>query len=272
MKHKIFFIIILLTYVNINAYAGGLLGDAINIIAPGVGTNLDNEHRRIKNNNPGYKNLEENVTEAVKRPFTLACTLPYQTITNAVIARCSNWNNRLDDQHIIQQAKQTLINSNVFTENDFSGVQIRWCPLLGAHGMAPDRGKIYLDVSGKNDTPEKIAALLAHEMKHIQQYRRLGTDNFKCTYSDRYVGCGFCQDRRHSLEREAYDFEDNIYNRLVSNNQPSFTRLNTTYTQPRLSNKCGTYAGMCIINQTAVVGTSCFCGSMYGPVYGNLVP
>jgi hypothetical protein len=76
--------------------------------------------------------------------------------------------------------------------------------------MAPDRGRIYLDAATKSSGPKEIATLLAHEMKHIRQYRENGTDDFKCTYSQQYVGCGGCQDRRHQLEREAYEFVDSI--------------------------------------------------------------
>ena len=262
---------------SMNAYAGGLLGDAINLVAPGVGTKLDEEHRRIKDANPGYKRLEEGVTETVKRPFTVACTIPYQTLTSAVIAKCSNWGGRLDDQHIIQQAKQRLINAGIFSAHEFNGVQIRWCPLYGAHGMAPDRGRIYLDTSAKNDDPNALSALLAHEMKHVQQYRRMGTDNFKCDYSKKYTACGGCQDRGHPLEREAYDFESNVYNRLVAsdndryNATPGYGYTQPSY-QPALSNKCGTNMGSCFIGQVGQIGTTCWCNSMYGPIYGNLIP
>ena len=61
---------------------------------------------------------------------------------------------------------------------------------------------------------DSIAALLAHEMKHVQQYRILTTDRFKCDYARHMVECGMCQDRRHPMEREAYEFQDAIKARL----------------------------------------------------------
>jgi len=261
-------------------YAGGLIGGAIEGIgrATGIkpiedlGRNADEEHRRIKDHNPDYKAVEEGATELVKRPFTIACTIPYQTITNAVIANCSNWDGRLDDQHLIENAKNILINNGIFQPNDFDGIQIRWCPLSGAHGMAPDRGRIYLDTSRKQDAAQELAILLAHEMKHVMQYRRMGTDNFKCEYSRNYVECGSCQDNGHPLEREAYAFENEVAQRLSPSNHPQYTQP-SYYQAPPVSSMqqgipvryCQTQMGTCSIPPAmAPMGTPCFCNNAYG--------
>lgn len=142
-----------------------------------------------------------------------ACIAPYQTVTGVVIARCSNWDGRLDDQPLIGKAISTLQTAGILGANELSSVQVRWCPLQGAHGMAPDRGRVYLDVSLKNNA-FATASTLAHELVHIRQYRNLGTDTFKCDYSRAYVECGGCQDRGHRLEREAYDYENQIQVKL----------------------------------------------------------
>ncbi len=42
----------------------------------------------------------------------------------------------------VQQATSLLIQSGVLRPAQFNKVEIRWCPLSGAHGMAPDRGKV----------------------------------------------------------------------------------------------------------------------------------
>ena len=44
-------------------------------------------------------------------------------------------------------------------------------------------------------------------MVHVRQYRRMGTDKFKCEYSRAFVGNAGNQDNRHILEREAYAVE-----------------------------------------------------------------
>lgn len=237
-----------------------------------LGRNADEEHRRIKEHNPDYKAVEEGATELVKRPFTIACTIPYQTITNAVIAQCSNWDGRLNDQDLIENAKSILLSNGVFNSNDFAGIQIRWCPLSGAHGMAPDRGRIYLDTSHKQDSDQDLAILLAHEMMHVMQYRRMGTDNFKCDYSRKYIECGRCQDNGHPLEREAYAFENSVAQRLSTNTTPQYAQPNY-YQAPPVQPApqgvpvrfCQTQFGACSIPPAMVpMGTPCFCNNAYG--------
>jgi hypothetical protein len=50
--------------------------------------------------------------------------------------------------------------------------------------MAPDRDFTYMSDALFNQAPHlQTAIALAHEMQHVRQYRRLGTDNFKCQYS-----------------------------------------------------------------------------------------
>jgi hypothetical protein len=261
-------------------YAEGLLGGAIKGIgrATGIkpiedlGRNADEEHRRIKEHNPDYKAVEEGATELVKRPFTIACTIPYQTITNAVIAKCSNWDGRLNDQDLIGNAINILLSNGIFHSNDFDGIQIRWCPLSGAHGMAPDRGRIYLDTSHKQDSDQDLAVLLAHEMKHVMQYRLMGTDNFKCEYSRKYIECGSCQDNGHPLEREAYAFENSVAQRLSTNIAPQYAQPSYYQSSPAPPmpqgipvRYCQTQLGTCSIPPAmAPMGTPCFCNNAYG--------
>lgn len=217
------FLTMVLSTIAAHAEAGGLLGDLVKGVghATGIqplekaGQELDNAHRNIKEAIRPYKAIEEGGSDFVRKRFLDACNATYQSVTAVVIGRCSNWDGRLDDQHIIQSAKQRLIASGLFQAREFDGIQIRWCPLQGAHGMAPDRGRIYLDTSAKSDHPDNAAALLAHEMTHIRQYRRMGTDQFKCEYSRKYVECGGCQNESHPLEREAYEFENGVYDRLT---------------------------------------------------------
>lgn len=142
-----------------------------------------------------------------------ACAAPFQAITGIVIGRCSNWDGRTDDQHLIRQAATVLQSAGIIQANELNGVQVRWCPLQGADGMAPDRGRIYLDVGMKGNL-FATASTLAHEVVHLRQYRSAGTDRFKCEYSRQYAECGGCQDRRNRFEKEAYDFEDQIRLRL----------------------------------------------------------
>jgi hypothetical protein len=146
--------------------------------------------------------------EISKTAGTQTCISLYQAITKTLMARCSNWDGRTTDRDIIQRAKQLVISTGLIRSSEFDPVDIRWCPLpSGTAGITPDRNVIYLNQSLKFDPLPVVAATLAHEMTHVRQYGRMGTDDFKCAYSRKFAECGGCQDRRHPLEQEAYDFE-----------------------------------------------------------------
>jgi uncharacterized membrane protein len=205
----------LLLAMSTDAVGSGALGGALKKVAKvtgvrvigQVGDSLDKANHNLQVAVPPIRHAEDFATEIVRAPFIQACIATYQTITRGVIAQCSNWSGRTNGQDIIQDAVQRLVSAQVFRQDEFNGVEIRWCPLSNAHAITPDRGRIYLDWSRRGDDPDDIAVLIAHEMTHTRQYRRMGTDNFKCTYSQDFVGCGGCQNRHHALEREAYDFE-----------------------------------------------------------------
>jgi hypothetical protein len=204
--------------------------------------------------------------EQVETYGTQACSAPFQAITGVVIAQCSNWDGRTENQHLIANAINQLQSVGILSPGELNGVQVRWCPLSGAHGMAPDRGRIYLDTSLQGNA-YATASTLAHEITHIRQYRRMGTDRFKCDYSRQYAECGGCQDRRNSFEREAYDCEASIQGRLSQ-----FTPHQLPQQQPMQLPQtgipvryCQTQLGTCQIPPAMVpMGTQCFCNAQNG--------
>lgn len=222
MRFTAAYCVILICLFFTSANASGIIGQAFKDLGNLVGSQeikdageaLDNAHRDIKDRNKIYKQIEEGSSKFVRDQFRPLCTAPFQAITNWTIARCANWPGRTNNSWMLNDAKELLIDSGVFSSSDFRGIDIRWCPLSGAHGMAPDRGKILIDTPFMHGSIEELSIVLAHEMKHIQQYRQMGTDNFKCRYSRLYVECGGCQDSRHPLEREAYDFEESVYDEI----------------------------------------------------------
>lgn len=151
-----------------------------------------------------------------------ACYQVFDSVTKPVIASCANERGREQDGALIEKAKRLLVDKNLLAESDFSGVDIRWCSLRSAEGMSPDENKIFLDVHRKTEDPVDAAVLIAHEMTHIGQYRRLGAARFKCDYSRMYLACRGCQDNRHPLEREAYAREDVVRAKFASTGYPFF--------------------------------------------------
>lgn len=160
------------------------------------------------------KSVLKNAEELLKKISRGACIGPYQSITQPIIAGCANYAGRMRKRDLINQAKDLLIQKGYFVKNDFGGVKIRWCPLKGdTAGMVPDRDKLLLNTTYINDSARDLAPVIAHEMVHVKQYIKMGTDKFKCKYTEKFLRCA-CQDENHSLEREAYEFEEKVRSNL----------------------------------------------------------
>ncbi len=147
--------------------------------------------------------------------WTVADT--FGAVMNAILLRCNNYGGRMGAGAKIEAAKQLLIKAGVLKQNDFDGVKIRLCPIkdvdiigftfAGAVGMVPKEKHILIDVAQKDTNVVNLASLIAHEMKHVQQYEDWGKGKFRCKYSDELLSWhGFGRD--NEVEREAYQFQD----------------------------------------------------------------
>lgn len=107
--------------------------------------------------------------------------------------------------------------------------------------------------------------LWAHEIKHIDQYERWGLTNF----AKRYV-------RDHqSVEREA----DHAANRCVQSSRPSSKNRQSgprssvssagPSNSPQVARFCATRFGACQMGVAVPIGSSCYCPSAGGPIWGQ---
>ncbi len=214
-----------------SAIAGGLLGDILQGAgrATGIrpledlGRNGDAEHKRFKDNNPVYKRAEETASEIVRTPFSLACTANFEAIVGAVRTSCSRFSSQSTagtDQAQIERAKRRLIDLGVIGSPEFSGISVRWCQgSFNGYGITPGPNEILLNRDLLRETVDDIALTLAHEMHHIRQYRSMGAGPFKCNYSQQFLQCGGCQNERHPMERDAYQFEASVAARMSNTSQ-----------------------------------------------------
>ncbi len=191
------------------------------------------------------------------------CKAPFENYVHSVVAFCANWGGRDDDMGLITQAQNILVATGSVPAPAFSGVDIRWCPLGGqANGMTPVRDHVLLNPSLKGDIGW-LAINLGHEMKHIEQYRRWGTDDFECRYSHELPkGTG----RDNSVEDEAYSFQDQItpvIRQYVANGGGN---LPPAYPAPPSQLKCGTPIGWCLMQIPGPIGGPCYCS---GPPPAN---
>jgi hypothetical protein len=148
-------------------------------------------------------------------PLGQSCIAAFQIATNALIVSQGFY--PAGSEYMINEAKTALVRTGLFAQNEFDGVQIRWCSLKSPTlGVAADAGVICLSDGLFNSANHfGTAVVLAHEMTHIRQYRRDGTDNFKCAYSQQYLQHSTTYG--NSFEKEAYDFENNTARPALTN-------------------------------------------------------
>jgi hypothetical protein len=211
----------------VSAQAGGLFGDVISAIgnAAGVpairdlGQNLDREHAQFKNHNPDYARLEDEATRLARLPLTLSCISAFEAIVQPVKFNCGGFVSASAvemrrEKALVELATMQLVDTQIVAPQEMQGVSVRWCQgNFNGAAITPNSNEIILNKSLKSYV-WSIAPTLVHEMTHIRQYRRMGTDNFKCEYALRFAACA-CQSASHPLEREAYDFEEESTRKLV---------------------------------------------------------
>jgi hypothetical protein len=200
--------IVLLLSISGSEAGCGMLGCALKDIGlKGFGEAADDFHDDVKKRVTVYGTLEEGISKMIRDLADDVCAAPFQIATTYVAVDCSNWDHRLEGQDEIQALVREVTKSGLARPEEFQNLQLRWCPLNGASGMAPDRNFIYLDSDLKGGNIWDQGALLIHELTHVRQYRRQGSDDFKCEYSRKFVDCGGCQDGGHPHEQEAYEAE-----------------------------------------------------------------
>lgn len=154
--------------------------------------------------------------------FGFRCAAPFEHIARAVTAHCAGYVPTERETKRIDEAERFLVAGGYFAAAELSGVTVRWCELAPlAHGLTPDGHTVYLSTERENDSLVALAALLAHELTHVRQFRRLGAEGFACDYSLKLLACGGCQDERHPLEREAYDLQKKILRENAGTAKPA---------------------------------------------------
>lgn len=195
-----------------------------------------------------------------------ACAAEFEHIAKAVIVDCGRFRTPGMDREILDWTRRVLVNHGVLRREDLQNVEIRFCDLRGdTAGIVPNRNLIFLDDSYhplRRDYDLRhrglvgLGALLSHEMVHIAQYRREGTDAFKCRYAEEFKRTGGRQDRAHALEREAYDEEDQVYE----------------YLEQRLRDQtCNSFGGLSCYVPGGYMGDPCYCPDGFGGEQKGLI-
>jgi hypothetical protein len=144
------------------------------------------------------------------------CADAFELVAMTVMAACAGYRAPDAARERIAEARVRLLDTRLATAREFAGLRIAFCPLLQGTGMMPAPDRLYLDDGLQRMSVDGLAEIIAHELEHRRQFASLGVRGFKCAYVRDMSTCGGCQDRRHPLEREAYERQDRARERLLS--------------------------------------------------------
>lgn len=266
MRGKTLCLSFLLIAASMPLKAGGLIGDAINVVAPGAGTALDNAHRQFKNAVPPYKAIEEGgsklvneaivqqvaplLQEAIARSRDDALGAGVQPIPSAIRENLTGF---------IPDNILNLVRYRVGGGGDLS-LQVNSIRYGDALAITLD----YVVVFARENDALYNPVLWAHELKHVIQYQSWGMRDFAIRYVRDYG----------SVEREAYDNQARYVAWVSTRNASQGTSINRPVISFGVgnSNMCGTQLGSCQVSGSAPVGTPCWCNTPSGAAAGALWP
>src|ERR1700730_10164711 len=241
-------------------YAGGLLGDALNVVVPGAGTRLDDANRQLKNSNilPGYKQTEEAASAAGRK---IGTEITGETAGPAL----AQWIN-LSRQNVINSGVRPIPSqiasqlSGFFSDDVINGVRYRsgWGNELALPASAfrfGDAEAITLvDVvmfRNESDAQNDVKTW-AHELTHVLQYRQWNVLDFAKRYVKDYRG----------VEQEAYDNADRFVDwsqqrdrvSALPNSYPAPTSQPVSMPNSGVGNICQTQMGACLLPGSGPLG------------------
>ncbi len=165
------------------AHSGGLFGDVVNVVVPGLGTELDKANKKLKEINPIYQELDESTNKIYKETKAQIGYLPLaewiRTSRNEALAAGT----ALIPPHI---RNEMLV---LFSKELLTSVRYRvgWGNELalpanafrfgGADGITLD----YVIVFLSRESAQNLE-LWAHELGHVKQYKDWGIDEFAKRY------------------------------------------------------------------------------------------
>ena len=136
------------------------------------------------------------------------CAVPFIVYTNGVYASTVG-----SPSYTNYRVKSFLVEKGFFNSSDFNNVTILFSSSLAgqAEGMVPAPNTILIDSACRNSSLSKLIPLIAHEMVHVLQIRRMGYERFACTYSENITRLGDAAFyERNPIEREAYELQRSV--------------------------------------------------------------
>ena len=254
------------------AFAGGILGDIVNVVIPGAGTALDEAHRDFKESGvvPGYREVEEGVSGGVRHVANEAVgEVGGEAIAQQIWASKSDAVNAGVSPIPINIRNQL---AGYFPESLLNSVRFRVGIghelALPANAFRAGAAAITLDdviVFRAGSDGHFDAKLWAHELTHVQQYQRWGVRDFAKQYAKNHG----------DVEREAEVNADRWESyRLAQSAAPrprpvGFSTGGGPF-MPPMGNFCYTPAGRFGPGPVNPIGAPCSVVGPWGPMVGQV--
>lgn len=265
--------IVLMGVISQPAFAGGLVGDLVNMVAPGAGTRLDDIHRDIKQAIPAYGDLEESASQLVNEAAVQAgAPVLEQLIESSRNDALRHGVRPIPDfirRNLSGFFPEHILNMAVFKVRGGGDLTLQVNAIRYGEAEAIALGNVVVFKHERDALYNTV--LWVHELTHVEQYHRWGVRDFSIRY---------LRDHR-AVEGEAHERETGFMAWVAQRNmkiQGQFAtaeQINRPFftSESRLhSNLCGTAMGSCSLAVTAPVGTPCWCSTGHGPMTGALVP
>lgn len=181
------------------SFAGGLIGDAIDLIAPGVGTALDEANTQLKDLVPGYEQVDQSLSNVANEALVQIAAPALQqliarsrdnALASGVQAIPTSVRNDLAGfipDHILDMARFRIGGGGDLT------LQANAIRYVGAVAITLDYVIVFRDQDDAFHNP----VLWVHELTHVMQYQDWGMQEFARRYVKNYP----------LVEKAAYDAE-----------------------------------------------------------------
>ncbi|MEZ2132059.1 MULTISPECIES: DUF4157 domain-containing protein [unclassified Sinorhizobium] len=194
------------------SFAAGSIGDAVNIIAPGVGTALDEAKRQIEDLVPGYAEADQSLSNVANEALVQIAAPAVQqliarsrddALASGVQPIPTNIRNELAGfipDHILDIARFRVGGGGDLT------LQANAIKYVGAFAITLD----YVIVFRNQDDALHDPVLWVHELTHVMQYQDWGMLEFARRYVRNYT----------LVEKAAYDAQTRYMAWQQSRNHP----------------------------------------------------
>ncbi|MGY1520254.1 eCIS core domain-containing protein [Luteimonas sp. A482] len=157
------------------------------------------------------------------------------------------------DEDVLQRARFRIGDAGVF---NLASLSVQYG---GAEAVALIDVIVFKNAGDAYNNP----ILWAHELKHVQQFRDWGVRDFAIRYLRSWNGV---EGEAYAAQSSYVNWSDQMAQVDHSSTGPAVQVAN--FAQPAAASLCATNLGVCGMGVAIPVGSSCYCPTFNGPIWG----